>query len=86
MGVTLFRFVKFQFLAQGDGRNGMLIDKLVRLTSKNKAEIVEAGHDSFDFLTIHQLDGHPDPITTDPVKELVLNIDLVLDHHLTSSL
>jgi hypothetical protein len=64
----------------------MLIDKLVRLTSKNKAEIVEARHNSLDSLTAHQLDGHSDPIPTDPVKELILNIDLILYHHLPSSL
>jgi hypothetical protein len=64
----------------------MLINKLVRLTPKNKAEIVEARHDSLDLLTAHQLDGHSDSIPADPVKKLVLNIDLILDHHLPSSL
>jgi hypothetical protein len=59
----------------------MLIDKLVRLTPKNKAEIVEARHDSLDLLTAHQLDGHSDSIPTDPVKKLVLNIDLILYHY-----
>jgi hypothetical protein len=63
----------------------MLIDKLVRLTPKNKAEIVEARHDSLDLLTAHQFDGHSVSIPSDPVKKLVLNIDLFLYHDFPSS-
>jgi hypothetical protein len=64
----------------------MLIDELVRLVPENEAEIIEACNDPFEFLAAHQFDGHSDSIPTDPVKELVLNIDLILDHHLPSSL
>jgi hypothetical protein len=64
----------------------MLIDKLIRLTPKNEAEIVEARHDSLDLLTAHQLDGYSDSIPTDPVEKLILNIDLILYHYLPSSL
>ena len=65
----------------------MLIDELVRLAPQDEAEIVEAHDDSFDLLTADQLYGHTDSIPANPIEKLILNIDLILDHHpLTSSL
>lgn len=64
----------------------MLVNELVPLCPKDKTEVVEAHDDALDLLTADERYGHAVPIPPNPVEKLILDIDLILDHHsLTSS-
>jgi hypothetical protein len=59
----------------------MFVNELVPLRPENEAEIVEAHDDSFDLLTTDEFYGYVASISSNPMKKLILDIDLILDHH-----
>jgi len=77
---VLFRFKKLYFLAGGDGADGVFIDQLIRLSSEDDTEIVEAENHSLHFVTRGQFDHHVFPVTPDPIEKLILDVHLILHH------
>jgi len=75
-----FRLDKFQLLAGRNGGDGMFINQVIILSSEHQAEIVEADNDPFYLSTGGQFNGHMASISTDSIKKLILDINLILHH------
>ncbi len=60
----------------------MFIDQLVPVATDKEAEIIEATEDALDLVPSDQLHRHTDSVPADPVEELILNVNLILDHGL----
>ena len=58
----------------------MFIDQLIRLSSEDDTEIIEAEDDSFHPVTCGQFDHHMFPVTPDAIEKLILDVHLVLHH------
>ena len=58
----------------------MFIDQLVTLPPKDETEIIKTEDDPFDFTAGSQFDNHMASFSPNPIKKLILNIDLSLRH------
>jgi hypothetical protein len=63
----------------------VFVDQFIPLASKDEAEVVKTLDDPFKLTAGGQLYDNMAPIPPNPVKKLILNIDLILHHrHLPS--
>ena len=58
----------------------MFINQLVSLSSKDETEVVKAENNPFDFMAGGQFNNHTISVSPDPVKKLILDINLILHH------
>jgi hypothetical protein len=58
----------------------MFIDQLIRLSSEDDTEIIEAENNSFHLATRGQFDHYMFPVPADAIEKLILDVNLTLHH------
>jgi hypothetical protein len=58
----------------------MFIDQLIRLSSDDDTEIIEAENNPLHPVTCGQFDHHMLPVPPDAIEKLILDVHLILHH------